>query len=79
LYADGADYAGAKSRALQALKTAPCRRKNRAFRRGLSKTVIETTERAVRYKADTQEANRLIQEVSKLLDAYLKNILNSDS
>ena len=29
--------------------------------------------------ADTQEANRLIQEISKLLDAYLKNILNSDS
>ena len=29
--------------------------------------------------ADTQEASRLIQEVSKLLDAYSKNILNSDS
>jgi four helix bundle protein len=29
--------------------------------------------------ADTQEANRLIQEVSKLLDAYAKNILASDS
>ena len=29
--------------------------------------------------ADTQEANGLIQEVSKLLDAYSKNILNSDS
>jgi four helix bundle protein len=29
--------------------------------------------------ADTQEANRLIQEVSKLLDAYSKSILNSDS
>ena len=29
--------------------------------------------------ADTQEANSLIQEVSKLLDAYSKNILNSDS
>ena len=29
--------------------------------------------------ADTQEANSLIQEVSKLLDAYSKNILTSDS
>ena len=29
--------------------------------------------------ADTQEAFRLIQEVSKLLDAYSKNILTSDS
>ena len=29
--------------------------------------------------ADTQEANRLIQEVSKLLDAYSNSILNSDS
>jgi len=29
--------------------------------------------------ADTQEAYSLIQEVSKLLDAYSKNILNSDS
>jgi four helix bundle protein len=29
--------------------------------------------------SDTQEANRLIQEVSKLLDAYLKNILAPDS
>ena len=29
--------------------------------------------------ADTQVATRLIQEVSKLLDAYVKNILNSDS
>jgi four helix bundle protein len=29
--------------------------------------------------ADTQEAYRLIQEVSKLLDAYSKSILNSDS
>jgi four helix bundle protein len=29
--------------------------------------------------ADTQEANRLIQEVSKMLDAYSKNILTSDS
>ena len=29
--------------------------------------------------ADTQDANRLIQEVSKLLDAYSKSILNSDS
>jgi len=29
--------------------------------------------------ADTQEANRLIQEVSKLLEAYSKSILNSDS
>jgi len=29
--------------------------------------------------ADTQEAYRLIQEVSKLLDAYSKNILNSVS
>ena len=28
--------------------------------------------------ANTQGANRLIQEVSKLLDAYLKNILTSD-
>ena len=29
--------------------------------------------------ADTQKANRLIQEVSKLLDAYAKSILNSES
>jgi len=29
--------------------------------------------------ADTKEANRLIQEVSKLLDAYSKNILTPDS
>jgi four helix bundle protein len=29
--------------------------------------------------ADTLDANRLIQDVSKLLDAYSKNILNSDS
>jgi len=29
--------------------------------------------------ADTHEAYRLIQEVSKLLDAYSKGILNSDS
>jgi len=29
--------------------------------------------------ADTKEAIRLIHEVSKLLDAYSKNILNSDS
>ncbi|MCL2853784.1 MAG: four helix bundle protein [Defluviitaleaceae bacterium] len=29
--------------------------------------------------ANTQEANRLIQEVSKLLDAYSKSMLNSDS
>jgi len=29
--------------------------------------------------ADTQEANRLIQEVSKLLDAYLRSILTSES
>lgn len=29
--------------------------------------------------ADTQDASRLIQEVSKLLDAYLKNILYPDS
>ena len=29
--------------------------------------------------ADTQEANRLIQEVSKLLDAYIKSILTPDS
>ena len=29
--------------------------------------------------ADTKDANRLIHEVSKMLDAYLKNILASDS
>jgi len=29
--------------------------------------------------ADTQEANRLIQEVSKMLDAYLNGILTPDS
>ena len=29
--------------------------------------------------ADTHEANRLIKEVSKMLDAYSKNILYSDS
>ena len=29
--------------------------------------------------ADAVEANRLIQEVSKLLDAYSKSILNADS
>jgi len=29
--------------------------------------------------ADTQGADRLIQEVSKLLDAYSKNILSPDS
>jgi len=29
--------------------------------------------------ADTKEANLLIQEVSKMLDAYSINILNSDS
>jgi len=29
--------------------------------------------------ADTQEAHRLVQEVSKLLDAYSRNILTPDS
>jgi len=29
--------------------------------------------------ADTQEANSLIQEVSKLLEAYVKSILNPES
>ena len=29
--------------------------------------------------ADTEELNRLIQEVSKMLEAYIKSILNSES